>query len=977
MGSTGGGVWKTTDAGHSWKNITDKYFKTGSVGSIAVAPSDANVLYVGMGETCVRGNFSHGDGVYKSVNAGKTWTHIGLDDTQQIGAVRVNPANPDIVYVAALGHVFGPSDERGVYRSTDGGKTWKKTLFVDDKTGAVDLAMDPDNPRVLFAALWQVRRTPWSLESGGEGSGLYRSTDGGETWEELTKGLPKGIKGKIGVTVSPVRAGRVWAIVEAKDGGVYRSDDGGDTWRKTSSDQNLRQRAWYYTHIFADTQEENTVYVLNVRFHKSTDGGRTFKETIRVPHGDNHDMWIAPEDNKRMISANDGGSNVSFDGGRSWTRQDTQPTAQFYHITTDTQFPYRIYGSQQDNSTVSISSQNRGGGFFRRGDDYYSVGGGESGYIAVRPDNTDIVYAGSYGGHLTRYDHKTGMSRPINVWPENPMGAGVEEMKYRFQWTYPIILSPHDANTLYVGSNVLFKSTNGGQSFTAISPDLTTNDKNKQISSGGPLTKDNTGVEYYCTIFAMTESPVEKGVLWVGSDDGLVHVSRDSGKTWRNVTPRGMGEWPMISLIEASPHSPGKAYVAVNRYKMDDFTPYIYKTEDYGRTWKRITNGIDKDAFVRAVREDPQRAGLLFAGTETGVYVSFDDGANWQSLQLELPHVPVTDLAVHGDDLVVATQGRSFWALDDISPLRALTPGFGQEVVQLLAPRVTHRVSWDQVRVHYYLKEKPEGEVKLAVLDGAGDVVREFTSKKDKKEQTDSDSFAFFFGGGGGDKTVSAKKGMNLFKWNMRYPDAEEVKGAVMWAASTRGPLAAPGDYRVRLTVNDKTYEEPFTIVKDPRVDTTQAQFAEQFALLTKIQNKVNETNHAINQLREAHKQIDDAVKRIERAGGSESVKSLADEITKKLGAIEDELIQKRAKAPQDPLNFPIRLNNKIAALAGAVEGDFPVTDQAKAVFADMSQRIDAQITRLHRVFTEDIPRFNRMVADQSAPAVILDSKDG
>ncbi len=973
MGSTGGGVWKTTDGGATWTNISDNYFKTGSVGAIAVAPSDPNVLYVGMGETCVRGNFSHGDGVYKSLDAGKTWTHLGLEDTRQIGCIRVHPQNPDIVYVAALGHVYGPNEERGVYRSTDGGKTWKRVLYVNDRTGAVDLAMDPHNPRVLFAAMWQVSRTPWSLESGGEGSGLYRSTDGGETWEELTKGLPKGIKGKIGVTVSPARRDRVWAIVEARDGGVFRSDDGGDSWRRTSADPNLRQRAWYYTHIYADPQEENTVYVLNVRFHKSTDGGRTFRETIRVPHGDNHDLWIAPEDNRRMIEANDGGACVSFDGGRSWSTESNQPTAQFYHVTTDTQFPYRVYGAQQDNSTVSISSQNRPGGFFRRGEDFYAVGGGESGYIAVRPDDPDIVFAGSYGGYMTRYDHKTGKRRTINVWPENPMGAGVEEMKYRFQWTFPIVLSPHDPNRLYVGSNVLFVSEDEGQSFRAVSPDLTTDDKSKQGPSGGPITKDNTGVEYYCTIFTVAESPLRKGVIWVGSDDGLIHVSRDDGATWRNVTPKGMGEWPLISLIEASPHRPGKAYAAVNRYKMDDFAPYIYRTEDYGRTWRRITRGIDDGAFVRAVREDPVREGLLFAGTETGVYVSFDDGEQWQPLQLNLPRTPVTDLVVHGDDLVVATQGRSFWILDDITPLRALSQELLDEPAKLLAPRITHRVSWDAVRVHYYLRDEPQGEVKLAFYDDEGRLIREFTSRKKDEKREESDSFAFFFGAGGGDTALEPNKGMNLFRWNMRYPDAEELPGAIMWGGSTRGPLAPPGSYTVKLTVDGQTFEQPFEIRKDPRVDTTQEQFEEQFALLIDIRDRLSQTHRAIKQLRSVREQVEQAAKRVEQAGDGESVRSLADEIRKKLDAIEEQLVQKRIKAPQDPLNYPIRLNNKIAALASVVEGDYPVTEQARAVFEDLSRRLDAQLTRLNRVLEEDVPRFNDLVAKQGPPAVLVE----
>ncbi|RMD91716.1 MAG: glycosyl hydrolase, partial [Calditrichaeota bacterium] len=583
MGATGGGVWKTEDGGLTWKNISDGWFKTGSVGAIAVAESDPNVIYVGMGERSVRGNFSHGDGVYKSVDGGKTWKHIGLSDIRQTGKIIVHPRNPDLVYVAALGHVFGPSEQRGVFRSKDGGRHWEKVLFVDNKTGAVDLAMDPNNPRVLYAGFWQVSRTPWGLYSGGPGSGLYKTTDGGDTWKKLTKGLPEGVKGKIGVTVSPAKRDRVWAIIEAKDGGVFRSDDGGESWRRVNSERKLRQRAWYYTHIYADPLEPETVYVLNVQFHKSVDGGRTYK-TIRTPHGDNHDLWIDPHNNKRMIEGNDGGAIVTYNGGETWTNEDNQPTAQFYHVITDNQFPYRVYGAQQDNSTVSIASRTTGFGIGRT--DWYSVGGGESGYIAPNPADPNIVYAGSYDGLLTRYDHRTKELRNITVWPDNPMGWGAAKLKYRFQWTFPIIISPHDPNVLYVAGNVVFKSTNEGQSWKAISQDLTTNDKSKQGPSGGPITHDNTSVEYYCTVFSLVESPHEKGVLWAGSDDGLVHITRDGGQHWTNVTPKSMPKWALINNIEVSPHDPATAFLAVTRYKLDDFKPYIYKTTDYGKTWK-------------------------------------------------------------------------------------------------------------------------------------------------------------------------------------------------------------------------------------------------------------------------------------------------------------------------------------------------------------------------------------------------------
>ncbi|MFN2393602.1 MAG: WD40/YVTN/BNR-like repeat-containing protein, partial [Pyrinomonadaceae bacterium] len=638
FGATGGGVWKTTDSGINWFPVSDEYFKTGSVGAIGVAESDPNVIYVGMGESPVRGNVSHGDGVYKSMDAGKTWKHVGLSDTRQVGRVRVHPKNPDVVYVAAMGHLWAANEERGVFRTKDGGKTWQKILFRDDKTGAVDLILDPSNPNTIYAGFWQVKRTPWGFESGGAGSSLYKSTDGGDTWTELknNKGLPSGVWGKIGVTVSPVNPNRIWAMIEAKDGGLYRSDDSGDNWLRVSDSAAIRQRPWYYTRVYADSQNADTVYVLNVNFHKSADGGRNFT-TIGVPHGDNHDLWIAPDNANRMIESNDGGANVSSDGGKTWTEQD-QATAQFYRVAVDNDFPYNIYGAQQDNSTVKIPS--RTADFNINETHWYDVGGGESGWIAPHPENSDIVFAGSYGGYLTRYDHRTKQLRTVNVYPENPMGAGAEAMKYRFQWNYPILFSPHKTDgkfPLYAAGNILFRSMDEGQSWQAISPDLTRNDKSKQGTSGGPVTQDNTSVEYYCTIFTVAESPITQGVIWAGSDDGLVHVTRDGGKNWDKITPKGMPEWIQVNAIDASPFDAGTAYVAATAYKTDDYRPYLFKTTDYGKTWKKIVNGIPNDAFTRVVREDPNRKGFLYAGTETGMYYSTNDGEIWQSLRLNLP----------------------------------------------------------------------------------------------------------------------------------------------------------------------------------------------------------------------------------------------------------------------------------------------------------------------------------------------------
>jgi photosystem II stability/assembly factor-like uncharacterized protein len=970
MGATGGGVWKTEDAGQTWRPIADEFLKTGSVGAIAVALSDTNVIYAGMGESCVRGNFSHGDGVYKSEDAGKSWKHVGLADTRQIGRIHVHPKNADLVYVAALGHVFGPNEERGVFRSKDGGMSWERVLFVDDRTGAVDLAMDATNPRILYAAFWQVRRTPYSLESGGEGSGLYKSTDGGDTWTALTKGLPEGVKGRIGVAVSPARPQRVWVQVEAEKGGLFRSDNGGETFRRVNDDREWQQRAWYYTHIYADTQDADTVYSLNVRFGKSKDGGRTFTY-IRVPHSDNHDLWIAPEDNQRMINANDGGANVSFNGGASWSEQNNQPTAQFYHVAVDNQFPYRVYGAQQDNSTVSISSRQRLG----RREEFFSVGGGESGYIAPHPENPDIVYAGSYGGFLTRYDHTTRRSRIISPWPENPMGWGAEALKYRFQWTFPIVISPHDPNTLFIGANVLFKTTNEGQSWEIISPDLTTNDASKQGPSGGPITHDNTSVEYFCTIFSVAESPHEKGVIWAGSDDGLLHITRDGGKSWKNVTPLDAPKWSLISMIEASPHDAGTCYAAVNAYKTNDFAPYLFKTTDYGESWAKITEGIGREAFVRSVREDPGRRGLLYAGTETGMYVSFNDGALWQSLQLNLPATPITDLVVKKNDLVAATQGRSFWILDDLTFLHQVGDEVLKSDVHLFAPRVSYKRVDDGVKVHYFLSDKTDAELKLEILESDGDAIKTFTTKSEEEtDGEDDDEMASAPGGGGASKRLSAEAGVNRFEWDTRYPDSSKVKGAVMWGGGTRGPAAPPGKYELRLTVGDKLLTQPFEIAKDPRLSSDQAAFDKQFKLLVDIRDKVTEVHDAVNQIRDIRKQMDGAVERLKSAGGEhEEASEAAKPIDKKLTEIEEALIQVKAKSSQDPLNFPIKLNNKIAALSGVVaSSDFAPTDGVYDVFAALCAELEVFVRVLNAVIEEDVTAFNKLMAKQAVPAVII-----
>ena len=986
FGGTGGGVFKTTNGGADWKPVTDGQIATGSVGAIAVAESDPNVVYVGMGEACLRGNLSRGDGVYKSVDAGKTWANVGLKDTQHIGAVVVHPQNPDLVYVAALGHAFGPNKDRGVFRSRDGGKTWEKVHYVDENTGAVDLAMDPSNPRVLFAGMYQIRRSPWGFDSGGPGSGLFKSTDGGDTWKKLEgEGLPKGVWGKIGVSVSGANPNRVYAIIEAEEGGVFRSNDGGKTWSKANDERKLRQRAWYYTHIFADPKNADTVYVLNVQFFRSQDGGKTFG-VMRTPHGDNHDLWIAPNDANRMIASDDGGAHVSVDGGVTWTKQDNQPTAQFYHVIADDRFPYWVYGAQQDNSTVAIASRTSGAGIDRT--DWYPVGGCESGYIAPKPGDANIVYAGCYDGQVTRYDHRTKQERDVTVYPENPMGWGAEGMKFRFQWTAPIVISPHDPELVYSAGNVLFQSRNGGQSWEAISPDLTRNDKSKLGPSGGPITKDNTSVEYYATIFAFAESKLEKGLLWAGSDDGLVHVSRDAGKSWTNVTPKDLPEWSMVSQIDPSPHDPGTMYLAVNRYKLDDNRPFAYVTTDYGKTWRKIVSGIPDGAFVRAVRQDPVNKNLLFAGTETGVYASFDNGTKWQPLQLNLPVVPITDLVVKDSDLVVATQGRSFWILDDMAPLRQISKATVAETTHLFKPSPTYRFSGlafpipnvgqnpaNGALFYYSLKSdvKEGEEIVLEILDASGKLVRKFSSKPDPDKKAGGGFLAEFFGVSGPTDQLPAKAGLNRFSWDLRHPEASTFDGVILWGGGTDGPVAVPGTYQAKLTAGGTTVTEPFEVRKDPRLAATQADLQKQFELQMKIHDKLTATHDGIKRIRSVRDQLTSAMDRAKGTPGEKAVGDAAESLKKKLTAVEEALYQTKNKSSQDPLNYPIRLNNKLAALAGVVgSADTAPTDQSYAVYDDLAAKIDKELATLAEAMDKDVPAFVKLVKDQDVPAIVI-----
>jgi photosystem II stability/assembly factor-like uncharacterized protein len=962
FGAVGGGVWKSDDYGHTWQPVSDESFRTSSVGAIAVAPSNADVVYAGMGESCFRGNILQGDGIYKSTDAGKTWQHIGLANTETVSKIRVHPTNPDVVFAAVLGHAYGPNPERGVFRSKDGGKSWERVLFRNDETGAIDLSIDPRNPDVMYAGLWQVYRTPHAMESGGPGSGLFKSTDGGSTWTEITRnsGLPTGLWGKLGVSVSGADSNRVYAIIENENGGVFVSDDAGATWKKGDDDRKLRQRAFYYTHIIADPTIKDRVYVLNVQFWRSDDGGKTFPTQIRPPHGDNHDMWIAPNDSNRMIEGNDGGGNVSVNAGRTWSSQD-YPTAQFYNVFLTKHVPYHVCGAQQDNSTACVGSEsNPGAGEGSLPPIFYSPGGGESGYIASDPNDPDVFYAGSYGGLMTRLDRGTDQRRLVNVYPNNPMGHSSKDIKERFQWTYPIVFSPVDAKVLYTSSQHVFRTTNGGQSWEKISPDLTRADPSTMGPSGGPITKDQTGVETYATVFTIAPSFQDANTIWTGSDDGYVHITRDGGKNWTRVTPPDLPDFARISLIEASPHQNGVAYLVANRYQRDDRKPYVYKTNDFGKTWTKIVGGLPTNDFPRAIREDVTRRGLLYLGMENGMYVSFDDGVNWQSLRLNLPVTPVHGIAVHERDLVIGTHGRGFYILDDIAVLREANPQLTTSALHLFTPINPQRGFDRNVAFDYYLA-KDADEVKLEITDASGKVLRTFTGKPTDKEPERDD--ADFFFGGGPPPRVGVKKGMNRFTWDMRQEGAVTFPGMIMWAARPqRGPASPPGQYRVRVTANGQTATKTFTIGIDPRLKAegiTEADLHEQFKLSLRVRDKVTEANNAVIQVRSIREQVQDRLAKVPERRRKE-IQAIADGLMKPLTAVEEEVYQVRNRSSQDPLNYPIKLNNKIAALSGVIEAsDSKPTDQTYTVFDELSAQLDTQLKQRDAVLARELVRFN------------------
>ena len=953
FGATGGGVWKTEDGGRHWKNISDGFFG-GSIGSIAVSEDDSNVIYVGGGESTVRGNVSSGYGVWKTENAGKSWESVGLENSRHIPRLVVHPRDHQTVYAAVLGNIYKPSSERGIYKSTDGGKTWNRKLFVNENAGAVDLIMDPTNPRILYASTWNIRRTPYSLSSGGEGSALWKSVDSGETWKEISKneGFAEGILGNIGVAVSPVNNDVVWAIVENKDkGGVYKSMDGGSTWTYINSERKLRQRAWYYSRIYADPQDVEVLYVLNVRYHKSIDGGETYS-THNAPHGDHHDLWIAPENPKRMIMGDDGGAQITYDGGETWSTYHNQPTAQFYRVTTDDAFPYRIYAAQQDNSTIRISHRNENWNISE--DDWEVTAGGESAHITIDPTNNDIVYGGSYDGFLTRYNHQQKTLRSVSVWPDNPMGHGAEEMKYRFQWNFPMFFSKHNPKKLYTFSNHVHVTENEGHRWKVISPDLTRNDSTKLKSSGGPITQDNTSVEYYCTIFAAAESPLKEGLLWVGSDDGLVHLSKDAGETWDNVTPKGMPDWMMINSIEPSNYDIGTCYIAGTKYKIGDFTPYLYKTKDYGKTWKKITNGIPSEHFTRVLREDPEKEGFLYTGTETGLYYSNNEGSNWQPLQLNLPIVPITDLAIKNNNLVVATQGRSLWILDDLSILHQASKIKGEENV-LFKPKDTYRMRGGSYTTsltkgtnhpsgaitHFYVKNPNNKEIKLSYLNSKNDTIKTLNTRNK------NDNF----------KVI---EGSNTYVWNTRGESAEKFDGMILWWASLEAPRAVPGVYKVVLSIDGEVYKKEFNILANPNSESDTVGMQKQFDFITAINFTINNAHKSIKKIRAIDRQLLAFQNQYKDDNRVAELNKKAKQLSEEFSKIEKALYQTQNKSGQDPLNFPIKLTNKLGHLNSLVGmGDFPPTEQDIAVKDELTLKINLELEKFNILISTKIKEFN------------------
>ena len=997
FGGVNGGVWRTTNGGQSWANITDGVSDISSVGAMAIAPSDANVIYVGTGESQLREDLTPGTGVYRSTDAGKSWTNLGLTDSHQVADIIVDPRDPDRAYVAAMGHAFGPNRERGVFRTFDGGKTWKKVLFINDSTGANDLTIDPSNPRILYASMYKFQRTPWSMQAGGGRSGIWKTVDGGDSWTELTfrPGIPSKPLGKIGIDVSPANPRRLYASIEAPDssGGIFRSDDAGESWKRMNTDARLWVRSWYYSQVTADPLNENTLYVMNLQVLRSIDGGKSF-ETVRVPHGDTHAMWIDPKDSKRMINSNDGGGTISFDAGATWSSIYNQPTAQFYHVTTDNQFPYRIYGAQQDNTPVAVLSRSDDGQIGER--DYYNPAGCENATVAVDPRNPLVTYGGCYMGAFSRYDHGRRQERDISVGLRNYDGWGAAEVPERFQWTFPVLISPHDPQTLYVTSQHVWRTRTEGASWEKISPDLTVHDA-KTLQRTGGIHGEMTGAEWYATIYAFAESPKVKGVLWAGSDDGLLHLSRNGGTSWENVTPPGYGKFTRTAHIDPSPHDPAVVYVAANRYQQDDFAPYLWKSADYGKTWTKIVTGIPSSAYTRVVREDPVRRGLLYAGTEIGVWVSMDDGAAWQPLQLNLPRVSVRDLTVHGNDLIAATHGRAFWVIDDVSPLRELSAAVMRKPVHLFQP--AQAMLWDGggwqrqgaagenpppgALVDYWLRDRPAAGTAVTVqfLDGKGMLIRSFTTKTDSsRTPTDSvpartvgtDSIAYH----AADSIPRLQPGTNRFHWNLRYPNARELRNTVIDEGTLSGPRVPPGTYTVRLVVGRDTSSRQFAVVADPRSTSSTADLVAQFDAAQRVRGRLNELVDRVERLEDLQVQLDARVAQTKDQAYAKQVADAATAARVKLETVRDQLYEIGCHVDQCTLDQPVRLYNWFITLNSQLQqGAYAPTQQHGEIFTDLSTKLDVQLRTLEQIEADDIAKFNAMLQGLGIPSVFVKPK--
>jgi len=977
MGSTGGGVWKTTDNGITWKNKSDGFFKTGTVGAIAVSESDSNIVIVGMGEHAARGVMtSMGDGVYKSTDAGKTWEHIGLDNSRHISDVIIHPTNPDIVFVTAQGAQYGPSNDRGVYRSLDGGTTWEKVLAVNSSTGASSLSMDMNNPRILYAAMWQHQRYAWTMESGGEHSGLYKSTDGGSTWDKMEKGLPKAF-GKAGISVSRANSNKVFAVIEAegKKGGVYRSDDAGKTWKQINSNRINIARSWYYMEIFADPQNENIVYVLNAPVMKSIDGGKSFSN-IPVPHGDNHHLWINPYDNTNLINSNDGGANISFNSGKSWSTQQNQATSQFYRVITDNLVPYNVYGGQQDNSAISIASRTNDFGIDWK--DWHSVAGGESAFIAFDPDNPVTIYGGTYQGNISKWEASSKEQKSIKEYPELGLSIAPEDSKYRYNWNAPIISSPHDRNTIYHAGNVVFKTTDGGINWKTISPDLTKDEKDKHGPGGGPYTNEAAGGENYNTLMSLVESPHEEGVLYAGSDDGLIHITQNGGQSWENITPKNIPDG-IINSIDVSPHDKASVYIVVMRYKTMDLQSYIFKSEDYGQNWTKTVNGLnDPHGFTRVVRADKNQKGLLYAGTETGLYVSTDDGANWTQFQLNLPIVPINDLIIQDNDLVAATSGRGFWILDDLTSIQNLnTPKKG---VQLFKPKDSYRIFGGSaskpfpglgqnpkqgITFDYYLEQDSDTlNLKMEVLDN-NTVIRTFTNKKPK-------GFKSWPGGPSAPQVLPSKKGYNRFTWDFNREAIPSIDKVFVFGGHG-GSSVGPGTYTLRLTLNDEVSETDATLLANPNVKATAQDFNTQQAMLVTIENTLKEMHESVNSMRSAKSQLKAYAKLLD---ANELAKDLLDKgkaLTKRIDTWERNLIQPDQKTFQDVINFNNKLNAQLTHLKGYLDvADPKVTQGAKERLEDLLKDWETYKNERNAIINTEMSAYNTLYKSLELPAIIL-----